>query len=522
MIRNSITTIALLLVLAILVVACAQPVQVPAVQVKDTIPTVEEPTPMAEEPTAAVEEPAPIAQEPESTVEDAVPATDETTESPDPLVTGLEGASGSAVGPDGAMYVVEGAAGRVARVDPQTGAMTMLIEGLPPAVLPIGGAADIAFVDDTAYVLVTMVGADLPVEVENPAVVGVYRVDGPDSFTVVADIGQWSIDNPSKSDVFIPSGVHYAMDPFDDGFLVTDGHHNRVLYVTLDGEVSEIIAFGNIVPTGMAISGETVYMAEAGPNPHLPKDGKVVAFGPKSSTVTEIASGAPLLVDVEFSSDGALYALAQGDFPEGSDDGSPALPNTGSLVAVNEDGDRQRRCRRSGPPTSLEIIGDTAYIVTMAGEIRAIKDLSELASISRTAAPLSEPVAAAQTPATLAAEAPSTAGDRSVAIDPLAIGDPERGRDLFETGGGVLSTQCIRCHKLDAGGSERYGPLIIGVAERAGTRVPGQSAIDYVRQSIIDPSAYLVGGFDVSMPTTYGMVLSEDDINALVAFILTT
>jgi hypothetical protein len=25
---------------------------------------------------------------------------------------------------------------------------------------------------------------------------------------------------------------------------VTDGHHNRVLHVTLDGEVSELITFG--------------------------------------------------------------------------------------------------------------------------------------------------------------------------------------------------------------------------------------------------------------------------------------
>lgn len=34
------------------------------------------------------------------------------------LVEGLEGASGSTVGPGGALYVTEGAAGRVTRIDP--------------------------------------------------------------------------------------------------------------------------------------------------------------------------------------------------------------------------------------------------------------------------------------------------------------------------------------------------------------------------------------------------------------------
>ena len=87
-----------------------------------------------------------------------------------------------------------------------------------------------------------------------------------------------------------------------------------MLRVTLDGEVTELIAFDNIVPTGLAVSGNTVYMAEAGPVPHLPEDGKVVSFGPKSPTATEVASGARLLVDVEFGRGRRLYALSQGDF----------------------------------------------------------------------------------------------------------------------------------------------------------------------------------------------------------------
>ena len=293
------------------------------------------------------------------------------------LASSLKGASGSAIGPDGALYVTEGAVGRISRVDPQTGDITTYAEGLPIAILPIGGANDIVFMDETAYVLVTMVGDDLPVPVSNGDVVGIYRVDGPNSSTVIADIGEWSIDNPSESDVFIPSGVHYAIDTFRGGFLVTDGHHNRVLYVTLNGDVSEMIAFDNIVPTGLEVHGNMVYMTEAGPNPHLPENGKVVAFGPKSPAVTDIASGAPLLVDVEYGLGRSLYALAQGDFPVGSGDGSPALPYTGSLVAVNDDGTFTTVFDGLNQPTSMEFIGNTAYIINLSGEIWKIENVSK-------------------------------------------------------------------------------------------------------------------------------------------------
>src|SRR6058998_2698012 len=104
------------------------------------------------------------------------------------LVTGLEGATGSTVGPDGALYVTEGAAGRISRVDPQTGEKTTFASGLPPAVIGIGGAIDVAFIDNIAYVLVTLVSD--PLLPPSSDIDGIYRVDGPDSFTVVADIGQ--------------------------------------------------------------------------------------------------------------------------------------------------------------------------------------------------------------------------------------------------------------------------------------------------------------------------------------------
>ena len=143
--------------------------------------------------------------------------------------------------------------------------------------------------------------------------------------------------NPPTTPFDVPTGVQYALETYRGEFLVTDGHHNRVYRVTRDGDVSELIAFDNIVPTGLETSGNTVYMAEAGPCPPPPEVGKVVSFKPKSPTATEVASGAPLLVDVEFGRGRDLFALSQGVFG-GGPPGPPAAPNTGSLVKVNGDG----------------------------------------------------------------------------------------------------------------------------------------------------------------------------------------
>jgi hypothetical protein len=288
------------------------------------------------------------------------------------LVTGLQGALGSTVGPDGALYVTEGLAGRISRVDPETGEITTFASGLPPRIARLGGAMDVAFIGHTAYVLVTLVGSDIG----GSATVGIYRVDGPDTFTVIADIGAFALQNPPQTPFGVPTGVQFALEPYGHGFLVTDGNHNRVLRVTLDGKVTEFLAFDNIVPTGLAVSGNTVYMAQAGPVPHLPQDGKVVSFGRRSPSVTEVGSGAPLLVDVEFGRGRILYALSQGDFPIGGRDGFPALPNTGALVKVNRDGTFTVIIEGLNQPTSLEVIGNTAYVVNLAGEIWKIDNVS--------------------------------------------------------------------------------------------------------------------------------------------------
>ncbi|KRE28919.1 ScyD/ScyE family protein [Agromyces sp. Soil535] len=294
-------------------------------------------------------------------------------EAPEPvaelLASGLGGSIGSTIGPDGALYVAARENGEIIRVDTVTGASTTYASGLPTH--PFGGVFDVAFLGDTAYALVTTVGPD----VGGSAVGGIYRIDDADSSTLVADLATWSTDNPPTTSFDVPSGVQFAFEVFGNGFLVTDGHHNRLLFVDLSGNVTQVAQFDNIVPTGLEVDGSKVYMGEAGPIPHDPADGKVVVGHPHHPVPREVASGYSLIVDVEAASCG-LYALSQGDSPGEVPAGSPALPESGELLRVNGDGTFTVIVDGLDLPTSLSFVGDTAFIVTLEGDVLTVDDVA--------------------------------------------------------------------------------------------------------------------------------------------------
>ena len=236
---------------------------------------------------------------------------------------------------------------------------------------------DVAFVGTTMYVLVSVVGPD----VNGNSVVGIYRKDGSGAFSVFADLGTWSIDHPPATAFDLPDGVQFALQPVPDGFLVTDGHHNRVLHVSSTGEITQRMQFPNIVPTGLAVTRGTVFLAQAGPIPHNPADGKVVSFplNPAGPNAHLVASGYSLLVDVEPGPDGALYALSQGDSPGNVPPASPAAPDSGELLLVNRNGSFTALVDELDLPTSLDFVGDTAFITTLNGEVWKITNVSKFA-----------------------------------------------------------------------------------------------------------------------------------------------
>ncbi|MGD2044163.1 MAG: cytochrome c [Acidimicrobiia bacterium] len=80
---------------------------------------------------------------------------------------------------------------------------------------------------------------------------------------------------------------------------------------------------------------------------------------------------------------------------------------------------------------------------------------------------------------------------------------------------------CVTCHSLSPG-QVIVGPSLANIGADAGTRVEGLTAEAYLEQSIVDPSAFVVDGFDDGqMPSVWGDVLSDAQIGALVDYLLT-
>jgi ferredoxin/cytochrome c2 len=103
-----------------------------------------------------------------------------------------------------------------------------------------------------------------------------------------------------------------------------------------------------------------------------------------------------------------------------------------------------------------------------------------------------------------------------------AVGsDPAAGRDLYLDTRIGTNTGCRICHSLEPG-RRLVGPSLAGVGTAAATRVPGMTAGEYLRQSIVDPDAYTVEGFQPgAMLPDIADKLSEQQLDDLVAFLLT-
>ena len=91
-----------------------------------------------------------------------------------------------------------------------------------------------------------------------------------------------------------------------------------------------------------------------------------------------------------------------------------------------------------------------------------------------------------------------------------------RGKYLFSNAPAICST----CHSLQAD-VVIVGPSLAGVANRAGSRVAGLSAEEYIRTSIVHPSEFIVPGFQDVMQKNFGDVLSSGQINDMIAYLMT-
>lgn len=80
---------------------------------------------------------------------------------------------------------------------------------------------------------------------------------------------------------------------------------------------------------------------------------------------------------------------------------------------------------------------------------------------------------------------------------------------------------CVACHSLTPN-QVIIGPSMAGISERAQDLVPGQSAEEFIKSSIVNPDAYLGSGYmPATMYSHYGKELTDEEIDSLVAYLLT-
>jgi cytochrome c oxidase subunit 2 len=96
------------------------------------------------------------------------------------------------------------------------------------------------------------------------------------------------------------------------------------------------------------------------------------------------------------------------------------------------------------------------------------------------------------------------------------LSDPECGQRWAQTYG------CLACHSLD--GTVVVGPTWQGLFGHEVELTDGSVVTvdeEYLRNSILDPNAQVVAGFQPGvMPQNFAQILSEDQINQIIAFIM--
>lgn len=113
---------------------------------------------------------------------------------------------------------------------------------------------------------------------------------------------------------------------------------------------------------------------------------------------------------------------------------------------------------------------------------------------------------------------------------PATGSNADNGKALFSQSILAGNAGCITCHSLEAG-KVLVGPTMAGIGARAATTVPGQTAEQYLRTSIVDTNAFLAKGCNASnpeaqcaagiMPQDWPQKLSAQEIDDLVAYLLT-
>jgi mono/diheme cytochrome c family protein len=165
----------------------------------------------------------------------------------------------------------------------------------------------------------------------------------------------------------------------------------------------------------------------------------------------------------------------------------------------------------------LALLGGLLFLLVTRANPQPVSPETEarIAQAQATSVPPT-PVAtpAAQEPASAAGTAASSAASPEIIA---------KGQELF------IAQGCVACHAIEGMSQGSVGPDLTNMGVVAAERAKDAGVADaatYIRQSIVDPNAYIVPECPMGpcvvgmMPQTFGQTLSEEEVEALVQFLL--
>lgn len=88
-----------------------------------------------------------------------------------------------------------------------------------------------------------------------------------------------------------------------------------------------------------------------------------------------------------------------------------------------------------------------------------------------------------------------------------------------DLGARVFQQYCVSCHSTIPE-TIIVGPSLAGIRERAAERVEGMTAREYMEMSVKRPDAFVVEGFADLMPKSLEESLSEEEMDAVLAYLM--